>query len=123
MNLEQVGHLNSEIKAFIEDEGLGDVDVSNIIVPDDYVTNDRLITAGEAELPEMPPYFKIAKVKCISKEKKTITLEVDPSSVPSCVCGDGCAVNLKGKMFYVKNDSSIQCSIAIYFKHSYFILL
>lgn len=98
MNLEEVGRLHTEIKAFIEEEGLGDVDVSSITVPDDYVTNDRLITAGEAELPEMPPYFKMAKVKCISKEKKTIALEVEPSSVPSCVCGDGCKVNLKGKM-------------------------
>ena len=39
------------------------------------------------------PYFKIASLKSINSG--TINLEIKSSLVPSCVCGDGCRVNLK----------------------------
>ena len=44
-------------------------------------------------MPRILPYFKIASFKSINSG--TINLEIKSSSVPSCVCGDRCRVNLK----------------------------
>ena len=44
--------------------------------------------------PVPPSYFKISKLKGIERSK-TI-LEIEPNFVPTCICGGGCAVNIKG---------------------------
>ena len=44
--------------------------------------------------PVPPSYFKISKLKGIEGSK--IILEIEPKFVPTCICGDGCAVNIKG---------------------------
>lgn len=100
LNTDEITRLSSEIKEYITEEGLAGVDVTTITVPDDYISNDRLITAGEAGLPETPDYFKMATVKNVSKEEKKIVLEVAACHCPTCVCGDGCATNYKGA-FYI----------------------
>ena len=45
-------------------------------------------------IPQCPAYFKIAELKGISDN--VITLDIPPNNIPTCVCGDACAVNLKG---------------------------
>ena len=44
--------------------------------------------------PVPPSYFKISKLKGIDGSK--IILEIEPKFVATCICGDGCAVNIKG---------------------------
>ena len=45
-------------------------------------------------IPQPPPYFKISRLKGI--ERNRIILEIQPHVVPTCICGDGCSVNVKG---------------------------
>ena len=45
-------------------------------------------------IPQPPPYFKINRLKGIERNK--IILEIQPHIVPTCICGDGCSVNVKG---------------------------
>ena len=63
-------------------------------------------------LPEYPPIFKIASLKGI--DQGTVHLEVDPRSILTKICGDGCAVNLKGAMLltetYGINSLLCKCS-------------
>ena len=41
-------------------------------------------------IPQLPPYFKISRLKGIERNK--IILEIQPHVVPTCICGDGCSV-------------------------------
>lgn len=43
---------------------------------------------------KVPPFFKIARLKRI--ENGIIHLEIKAEFTPTAVCGDSCAVNLKG---------------------------
>ena len=56
-----------------------------------------------------PPYFKISRLKEIERNK--IILEIQPHVVLTCICGDGCSVNVKssrllGKKFGIKSPFS-----------------
>ena len=60
-------------------------------------------------IPQLPPYFKISRLKGIERNK--IILEIQPHVVPTCICGDGCSVNVKGsrlldKKFVTKSPFS-----------------
>ena len=44
-------------------------------------------------IPQLPPYFKISRLKGIERNK--IILEIQPHVVPTCICGGGCSVNVK----------------------------
>ena len=52
-------------------------------------------------LPVPPPIFKIATLRGINNNK--IFLEIDPSKIPTTICGDGCSVNLKGSRLLEKS--------------------
>ena len=43
---------------------------------------------------QLPLYFKISRLKEIERNK--IILEIPPHVVPTCICGNGCSVNVKG---------------------------
>ena len=66
---------------------LKDLNLQNIATEERSVENDHLF-------PEVPLFFKIARLKGI--ENGTILLEIKAEFIPTAVCGDGCAVNLKG---------------------------
>ena len=40
-----------------------------------------------------PPYFKTSRLKGIERNK---IIEIQPHVVPTCICGDGYSVNVKG---------------------------
>ena len=47
-------------------------------------------------IPSVPCYFRVAKLLRISRTTKAIRLEIAPENIPTCICDDGCAVNVKG---------------------------
>ena len=49
-------------------------------------------------LPSKPPMFKLAEIKSIKNDK--ILLEVKPKNVPTTICGDRCATNMKASIDY-----------------------
>ena len=55
---------------------------------------DNEEAATEFILPKFPSIFYIVQLTGIVDE--TILMSVDPSNVPTTICGDGCAVNTKG---------------------------
>ena len=68
---------------------LKDINLEDIALPKEQDTTTNTVDI----MPKTPPYFKNASLKSINSG--TINLEIKSSLVPSCVCGDGCRVNLK----------------------------
>ena len=66
---------------------LKDLNLQNIATEELSVEDDHLF-------PKAPLFFKIVSLKGI--ENGTILLEIKAEFTPTAVCGDGCAVNLKG---------------------------
>ena len=66
---------------------LKDLNLQNIATEELFVEDDHLF-------PKFLLFFKIARIKGI--ENGTILLEIKAEFNPIVVCGDGCAVNLKG---------------------------
>ena len=104
--MEELNRVQGEIARIVSgDEQLKNVNINDIVVPDDYVSSWSLSAEAtekgdESEmknLPTMPAYFKISKLTGVSKANKKIHLEIEPENVPTCVCGDNCATNVKGK--------------------------
>ena len=56
-------------------------------------TNNNTQEEDQTILPQKPPMFKLAELKSIDND--TILLEVKPENVPTAICGDGCATNMK----------------------------
>ena len=56
-------------------------------------TNNNTQEGDQTILPLKPPMFKLAELKSINND--TILLEVKPENVPTTICGDGCATNMK----------------------------
>ena len=50
---------------------------------------------NEAIIPIPPHYFRMAELKGIDHDEKIIHLEIRSENVPSSICGDSCATNLK----------------------------
>ena len=46
-------------------------------------------------IPKPPNYFKMATLKGVDHESKIIHLEIRSENVPTSICGDSCATNLK----------------------------
>ena len=70
-----------------ENPHLKDLNLQNIAAEELSVQDDHLF-------PKAPLFFKIESLKGI--ENGTILLEIKAEFIPTAVCGDGCAVNLKG---------------------------
>ena len=68
---------------------LKDINLEDTALPKEQDTTNNTIDI----IPKTLPYFKIASLK--STNSGTINLEIKLPLVPSCVCGDGCRVNLK----------------------------
>ena len=62
----------------------------------DLVTTSDQGSCDDMIIPSVPCYFKVAKLLGISRTTKEIRLEITPKNIPTCICGDGCAVNVKG---------------------------
>ena len=98
---EMLGH-----HSYLKDINLEDIALSK---EQDTTTNTVDI------MPKTPPYFRIASLKSINSG--TINLQIKSSLVPSCVCGDGCRVNLKAsrllqELFGIKSPFT-RCSSRI----------
>ena len=66
---------------------LKDLNLQNIATEELFVEDDHFFS-------KVLQFFKIARIKGI--ENGTILLEIKAEFIPIVVCGDGCAVNLKG---------------------------
>ena len=92
LDFKEVDSLGKEVAALVEKYNLRDFNLDAVIIPkqqlaDEFVDDDIL--------PELLFYFKISKLKGISKDTKEIHLEIDTNMIPTSVCGDGCGVNMK----------------------------
>ena len=82
--------VQQQIKEMIDHHShLKDINLENTALPKEQDTTTNSVDI----MPQTPPYFKIASLKSINSG--IINLEIKSSLVPSCVCGDGCIVNLK----------------------------
>ena len=94
MDMGRVGELSGEAESIVQRHNLQGIDLTSISLPEDGNNNSE---PSDSQIPpSMPPYFKIAKVRGVNEQQKLIQLDINPKCLPTSVCGDGCAVNVKG---------------------------
>ena len=111
LDFKEVESLGKEVAALVEKYNLKDINLDALVIPEQQLADEFV---DDDILPQLPCYFKISKLKGISKDTKEIHLEKDPNMIPTSVCGDGCGVNMKGsrlleEMYGIKS-SFTRCS-------------
>ena len=97
LDFKEVNSLGKEVVALVEKYNLKDVNLDAVVIPEQQLVDEFV----NDDIPsELPRYFKISKLKGISKGTKEIHLEIDPNMIPTSVCGDGCGVNMKGSRLF-----------------------
>lgn len=95
LEMDKLGDIRSMMVNLVnEHPHLEGIDICNIMLPEDGTFADISEPLPEPLLPKPHPLFKIAKL--VGIDDGCIYLEIDASNLPTTICGDGCAVNLKG---------------------------
>lgn len=76
--------------------------------------NNQSTITENTIIPTPPHYFKISILKGVDHGEKIIHLEISPENVPTSICGDSCATNLKAnrlvKSWYGVSSLGAGCS-------------